>query len=434
MRILFILFFLSRFAMGASPIEESLYVSAPLAKFQAILERHPELIIDHPSRFGFELYGPAGTAKFLDSMNIPYSQEVHGHFKSTENPGADYPSAAETAKTIKSIVAKYPAIMTVSSIGTSVSGKELLVVKISNNPSVDQIKPEFKYISSMHGDEITGRELMVKFIDDLGKNYGTDKVITDLIDNTEIFIMPSMNPDGSDKKQRGNAKGVDLNRNFPDILSDATSTPNGRQVETVAIMNFQKSRHFSLSANFHGGAVVANYPWDSKFDRHPFDQMVKSFSLAYADLNSEMANSTEFEHGITNGADWYIVRGGMQDWSYHWFNDLQITIELSDIKWPSYSQIPGFYQRNRESLIKYMEFIHQGAGFVINNRPDAKGEVTIKDASGKNLGTYGFTGEFYKVLPEGDYQFEIKLSDGVKINHSMSVTNTIRSGGNIDRL
>ena len=48
-----------------------------------------------------------------------------------------------------------------------------------------------------------------------------------------------------------------------------------------------------------------------------------------------MRNSDEFPGGVVNGYDWYEVNGGMQDWSYYWHNDLQVTIELSDMKWLS---------------------------------------------------------------------------------------------------
>jgi carboxypeptidase D len=61
------------------------------------------------------------------------------------------------------------------------------------------------------------------------------------------------------KSQRENANDVDLNRNFPDQFRSSTSA---RQPETSAVMAWSASRHFVLSANFHGGDLVANYPYD----------------------------------------------------------------------------------------------------------------------------------------------------------------------------
>lgn len=62
---------------------------------------------------------------------------------------------------------------------------------------------------------------------------------------------------------RYNANGFDLNRNFPDLFQ---CNPDEIQIETKSIINWLESTHFVLSANFHGGTVVANYPYDNTPD------------------------------------------------------------------------------------------------------------------------------------------------------------------------
>lgn len=66
---------------------------------------------------------------------------------------------------------------------------------------------------------------------------------------------------------RTNAVGVDLNRDFPDRFDNDRKTWKRKalikQPETVAVMNWIKSLPFVLSANMHGGAVVASYPYDN---------------------------------------------------------------------------------------------------------------------------------------------------------------------------
>lgn len=392
------------FSYATVIIQEEVYVIGQKPEVVRALITSGSVEVDHVTSEGFELYGSKGLSAYLDKMNIP-----HIDMKAMAKAAlADYPTHAQITAKMQAAAAKYPSIMKLFSIGKSVMGKELLVMKISDNVNVDEVEPEFKYISSMHGDEITGREMTVSLIEEMGAKYGSDAEITSLINNTEIYIMPSMNPDGSEKKQRGNANNVDLNRNFPDISNPNGNTAAGRQIENQYVMAFQASRKFSLSANFHGGTIVANYPWDSTYDRHPQDAFVQELSLIYAETNPEMRSSTEFKNGITNGADWYVVKGGMQDWSCFFYNDLQITLEVSHQKYPRYSDIPGFYASNRDSMINYMKQIHSGAGFKMK-RPNVSGTVAIKQLSpAKNMGTYAFSGsEFYKVMPAGEYSYTI---------------------------
>lgn len=130
-------------------------------------------------------------------------------------------------------------------------------------------KPEFKYVANMHGNEATGRELLLLLAKYLCENYKLDDRITQLINTTRIHLLPTMNPDGYemvsptnyDRIGRENANGVDLNRNFPDKYG--TNRLNRiQEPETQAIMNWTLSIPFVLSANLHGGALVANYPYD----------------------------------------------------------------------------------------------------------------------------------------------------------------------------
>jgi hypothetical protein len=432
--ILFALFVTFSFSAFASiRIEEELYVPAQNPEVVKELIEAGSVIIDHVSSEGFELYGKKGLSAYLDNKNILYFSTKNLKNKML----ADYPSHSDITKKLQAAVAKLPGRMKIFSIGKSIKGKDLWVVKISDNVEIDEVEPEFKYISSMHGDEITGRELTTFMIEEIAENYGKDKMITDLVDNTEIFIMPSMNPDGSDMRQRGNANGVDLNRNFPNWNSGAQNTSANAQQENKAVMAWQATRQFALSANFHGGSVCVNYPWDATLDRHPMDKFIQELSLVYAELNSEMRNSSEFQGGITNGADWYVVKGGMQDWSVFYHNDMQVTIELSQSKWPQYSEIPSYWKNNRDSMYAYMKQVHRGAGFMFPGR-STTGTVAIKQISPmtKDLGSYSFSrSEFYKVLPEGEYEYTVTEKNGSPKKITVRVEeDSIRSNGNYSAL
>ncbi|MBI2606050.1 MAG: succinylglutamate desuccinylase/aspartoacylase family protein [Deltaproteobacteria bacterium] len=401
--------FFAASAHATAIVEEGAYVRDPRKKELAGFMKNRELTVDHVTREGYEVYGPRGLRDWLDLIGVEYYVEAR------DDDTAAYPSPEAVAKRLQDLHAAYPSITKLMNLGKSALGRELLIMKISDNPEVDEPEPEVKYISSMHGDEITGRELMMSLIEDLVKGYGKDERIAELVDNTEIFIMPSMNPDGSFARQRANANGADLNRDFPDFSTDDNqNTPENRQPETQALMRFQAARHFALSANFHGGAEVVNYPWDTTPELHPQDALVKGLSLAYASKVPYMRDSSEFPGGITNGYAWYEVNGGMQDWSSFWYGDLQVTIELSGAKWPDYGAIPRFYRDNKDALLEYLEAVHQGAGFRVAGKPGASGRVEIvRLVDGQSLGTFGFSGsEFYKVLDPGRYRFIVEPNGG----------------------
>ena len=339
-------------SLQAKIVEESFYIQTDDQKTFEMLKSRPELTIDHIEKGGFELYGPKGLGEFLDNNNIPhFSMKIAGM-----KARGQYPSPEEIEKELRSVTNAYPEITSMFSIGKSVKGRDLWVIKLSNNVKENDSRPEFKYIANMHGDEIVGREIMVRLIKDLAQNYGKDPQITNLLDRVQIYIMPSMNPDGAAASSRGNAKYVDLNRDFPDhTTSDNKDVTDGRQLETQAVMNWQKTRNFVLSANFHGGAEVANFPWDTAAGKFPKEALVKEFCLEYAGLTPYMSASTSFKNGITNGYAWYEVNGGMQDWSIKYRNDLQITIEVSNTKWPEYTKVDYYYKENKAALLRFIE-------------------------------------------------------------------------------
>lgn len=66
------------------------------------------------------------------------------------------------------------------------------------------------------------------------------------------------------------------------------------------------------------GAIVANYPWDGStspnttYSASPDDAAFRHLASVYANAHLDMHKSQEFPGGITNGAHWYPLSGGMQ--------------------------------------------------------------------------------------------------------------------------
>ncbi|XP_023617426.1 carboxypeptidase M isoform X1 [Myotis lucifugus] len=294
----------------------------------------------------------------------------------------------------------------------------------------------------MHGDETVGRELLLHLIDYLVTNDGKDLEITRLINSTRIHIMPSMNPDGFEavKKPdcfytngRENNNFYDLNRNFPDAFEFNNES---RQPETVAIMEWLKTETFVLSANLHGGALVASYPFDNGVSvvlvclSHtatgtlhsrsltPDDDVFQYLANAYASKNVNMKkgdqckNKMNFPNGITNGYSWYPLKGGMQDYNYIWAQCFEITLELSCCKYPREEKLPFFWDSNKASLIEYIKQVHLGIkGQVFDQKGNPLPNVIVEVQDRKHICPYKTNkfGEYYLLLLPGSYTLNVTV-------------------------
>lgn len=130
------------------------------------------------------------------------------------------------------------------------------------------------------------------------------------------------------------------------------------------MMRWIKSNPFVLSANLHGGAVVASYPFDDSpshrsgfYSAAPDDEFFRHVARVYANSHAFMAGGRScpgdnFPGGVTNGAQWYDVPGGMQDFNYVHSNCFEITLELSCCKHVPVDNLAEEWRNNKEALIR----------------------------------------------------------------------------------
>lgn len=352
----------------------------------------------------------------------------------------------------------YPHLTKVYSIGESVKGNPLLVLIISDNPEKHELKePEFKYVANMHGNEVVGRELLINLAYWLLNNYGNNDTATKLVNSTRIHLLFSMNPDGYEVanhddwlKGRTNANDVDLNRNFPNLDKAAfrnfergicksdhldESFPSidfdikHAQPETQAIISWLDEVPFVLSANLHGGSFVANYPYDvysdtRKFSETPDNKLFKELAKSYSLPHSMMAHKPQckgdtkpFSQGITNGADWYPVAGGMQDYNYDSSNCFELTLELGCDKYPPKEHMWMYWYQNKDSLLNFMNKVHTGVkGVVVDLQGRLLSDViiTVELSEDENDPTvcHAVTstpyGDFFRLLLPGTYNMKLQ--------------------------
>lgn len=110
---------------------------------------------------------------------------------------AHYHNTYEVQDLFAKLSKEYPDLAKVHTIGSSSEGRDLTVIEITKNVRKRSILvPMFKYVANMHGDETVGREMVIYLAEYLLYNYGKIPEVTKLVDTTDIFLMPSMNPDG----------------------------------------------------------------------------------------------------------------------------------------------------------------------------------------------------------------------------------------------
>ena len=207
-------------------------------------------------------------------------------FRSYSEPGGLREEFASAA-------ARHPKLAKLETIGRTLQGKPIIAVKVTKNARhvPDGRRPAVLYASAQHAREWITPEMTRRLFRHVLDNYGRDRAITRLLDTTELWFIPVLNPDGYDhtftpgnrlwrKNLRDNngdgqitgVDGVDLNRNYaykwgydnegssPDPASDTFrgAGPNS-EPETQAMDRLFRRVRFEFFINYHSAAQLLLY-------------------------------------------------------------------------------------------------------------------------------------------------------------------------------
>lgn len=274
-----------------------------------------------------------------------------------------YHDYAEQVAALEALNAQYPEITDLYSIGQSVEGKELWCLKISDNPEIDEVEePAFALVGMHHAREILTPEVALHIATQLVEGYGKDELVTYFVKEREVYVIPDINPDGSEydheggyfhwwrKNRRVNSgsscMGVDLNRNYggPNwggVGSSAWAcdeTYHGAtafsEPETAAFRDFVTAHaNINTMLSLHTHARLVLYPWGYTFEHIP-DQIDY---LTHKRMAEYMATITGYTPTQASGL--YRTTGDTMDWGYGEMGITTFTIELT----PSQLNVMGFY-------------------------------------------------------------------------------------------
>ncbi|NWG29762.1 MAG: immune inhibitor A, partial [Ignavibacteriaceae bacterium] len=295
-----------------------------------------------------------------------------------------YYTLAEIEADLDEMFQLFPNLITQKfSIGSSIEGRTIWAVKISDNPNINESEPAVGLDALIHAREPQSMATLMYFMWYLLENYGTDPEATYLVNNREIYCVPCFNPDGYEynrqtnpngggywRKNRrnngGGCYGIDLNRNFgykwgydnngssPDPCAETyRGTAAFSEPESQAIRDFAILKNYGTHFNMHtyGGYIL--YPWGYINAETPD-------SLTYREFASLLTSYSGYAFGSGGQLLGYNSNGSVRDWMY---GEQTVknkiygyTIEIGDDFWPSQNQIFPIAQQNLRTMI-YQSFL-----------------------------------------------------------------------------
>ncbi len=276
------------------------------------------------------------------ACNAGPTLDVPTHFHLGSYGG--YFTYTELLNILDSMHTLYPGLISSrSAIDTfhSIEGRPIYWIRVSNNPSVDQpSKPQMLYTALHHAREPGSISSTIYYLWYMLEHYATDPEIKSIIDNTELYFVPCLNPDGYlynistnptgggmwRKNRRHNSDGtygVDLNRNYGYFwgYDNIGSSPSGSsdtyrgtagfsEPETQAIKWFAEHHSFRLTLNFHTFGNDIIYPWGY------IGSLLTPDSAQFSSYGEYLTQYTLYRYGTGDQTVGYVTNGDSDDWMY----------------------------------------------------------------------------------------------------------------------
>ncbi len=260
-----------------------------------------------------------------------------------------YHSNDELGKATERVAKNAGETANIEEVGRTVEGQPIHAVHLTR---VEDDRPQVLLTGNVHGTEVIGSEVALAVLERLCA-LELDGAAADLLDLADVTVIPAVNLDSRGiavdaflegkwrcKAPRGNANGVDLNRNFPfpkgakDVwypLSGTTITwmPWYRgpeplsEPEARAVAELTEQRGFAAAINLHSVSRLFLYPYCYSH-KEPVDlALFKSMGQAY------IGAQTIHPYKMKQSRSWYAILGDLDDYLYDAFGTLSVTVELS---------------------------------------------------------------------------------------------------------
>ncbi len=306
-----------------------------------------------------------------------------------------------------SLALNFPEICTLQNLGTATGFYQLKALKISDNSALDENEAEVLFDGGIHGDEIGGPENMIRLARDLCLGYGTDELITYLVNNREIWIYYCVNPYGRANMTRYNGNDVDINRDCGYMWNAEGNSPSAfSQPETKVYRNLLTENQFAIHCSYHSGTEYISYPWSYRGDTTPDNQFHDFLASQYADYSGY--SSIPYGQGYTG---MYAINGSTKDFGYGAVGAISWSVEISLSKQPAASQIVPYYLKNKQSMLMMADYAGWGIEGVITDAVSGNPiPATIIVNNFYPVNNDPVVGDFHKFLNMGTYQVRIEAN------------------------
>jgi hypothetical protein len=403
---------------------------------QVIIEIHDKTQFNqlHSLKVSFDFIAPDRVRAYvvpaelnrLEKSGMAYEIEIedlnayHKDFWSTKDA---YHSYQEIIDLADSLVQAFPALCQKIIYGTSLGGRQLAALKITDNVMMEEGEPKIMFDGGIHGDEIGASENVIRFARDILTKYGTDPGVTNLIDNREIWLFLMVNPDGRVSMSRYNNNGVDLNRDAP-FMWDAWGGSTGpcSQVESKALRDCMYNQSFVVHTSYHSGTEYVSCPWSYRPDQ-PADWS-HIYQLAGVYANTSLYPNMPYGQGYSG---MYGINGSTKDSNYGIMGSISWSMEISMSKQPPPSQIMLYYNYNYPAMISMIEHGGYGlSGFVTDAVTGAPVDAFIKVNNYYPTYTNPALGDYHKYVLPGTYNITV-VANGYA---TQSVSNVVVTANN----
>jgi len=331
-----------------------------------------------------------------------------------------YHNYAEIIALMDSLATALPDLVKKTVLGTSVQGRELSALTITQNVNQYNSRPKVAFDGNIHGDEIGGGENMIRFARWLCQQYSFNPEIINLLNTREVWIFPLVNPDGRISMSRYNANGVDLNRDGGYLWDAAGGSPGAySQPESKALRKMFYENEFNIHISYHSGIELFLYPWYFRTNPCPDNSQVTTLADVYVS-NSGYANLPSGP-----GTSLYPTNGCTAEAYYGVMGSHGIVMEISSNKQPPPSQLMYYFNINLQPMVKIIEYAGYGVGGTITDAVTGE-PVRAAVYIGNTLPCYSNEtgGDFHKFMVAGTYNIKVKANGyQTKVVSNVSVAN-----------